>query len=96
MCVCKVIDLVKDSPMEAPVSLHPHQAYSVLARACRLLFLPGTSRDALEPCVCQSASACTAIDFFLFEKRSKDTKLSTNKQHTLSLFEKRKTSVAEE
>ena len=69
VCVCKVIDLVKDSPMEAPVSLHPHQAYSVLARACRLLFLPATSRDALEPCVCQSASACTAIDFFLFEKR---------------------------
>ena len=69
VCVCKVIDLVKDSPMEAPVSLHPHQAYSVLARACRLLFLPATSRDALEPCVCQSASACTAIDVFLFEKR---------------------------
>ena len=67
VCVCKVIDLVKDSRMEAPVSLHPHQAYSVLA--CRLLFVPATSRDALEPCVCQSASACTAIDVFLFEKR---------------------------
>jgi hypothetical protein len=33
VCVCKVIDLVKNSPMEDPVSLHPHQAYSVLARA---------------------------------------------------------------
>ena len=72
VCVRKVIDLVEDSPMEAPVSVHPHQAYSVLARACRLLFLPATSRDALEPCVCQSASACTAIDFFLFEKRKKE------------------------
>jgi len=52
--------------MEARVSLHPHQAYSVLA--CRLLFLPATSRDALEPCVCQSASACTAIVFFFLKK----------------------------
>jgi hypothetical protein len=55
--------------MEAPVSLHPHQACSVQAHACRLLFLPAKSRELLEPCVCQSASACNVIHFFPFEKR---------------------------
>jgi len=44
VCVCKVIDLVKDSPMEAPVSLHPHQAIfctsssSLHPHAPRLIF----------------------------------------------------------